>query len=98
MDLNQIEAAIEAILFASGAPVEISRIVKAIEIDEKTLISIMSRLNDKYSESNCGITLIRLDDKYQLCTKSELSNYVKVALVNPSIFVPLILILLIFFN
>ena len=35
MEIKQYQAAIEAILFASGEPVELSRLAAAIELDEE---------------------------------------------------------------
>lgn len=64
-DLN-IKAAIEAILFANGSSVETKRIAQALEITESQAQEHISALIDDYNSANRGITIIKLDDAYQM--------------------------------
>ena len=75
MEIKQAEAAIEAILFASGDAVEITKIAKAIEQDTDTTKKILMHMMDRYEEEDRGIRLIELDRSYQLCTKQECYEY-----------------------
>ena len=44
MDLRELEAAIEAILFASGEAIDIDRICVALELDKETAEQILQKL------------------------------------------------------
>jgi len=80
LTFKELRAAAEAVLFASGEPIEAEKIAEALEISaedvEKLIASIIDELNDR----NSGICIIKLDDKYQMCTRLELAKYVRNAL------------------
>lgn len=75
MKIEQYEAAAEAILFAVGDSVELSRIADALEVNEREARVIMERLMDRYRQENHGIQIIELDHAYQMCTKTEWYDY-----------------------
>ncbi len=75
MDRREAEAAIEAILFAVGDSVETEKIAKAIEQDTETTKKIIGHMMERYREEDRGIQITELEDSYQLCTKSELYEY-----------------------
>lgn len=75
MDRKEAEAAIEAILFAVGDSVETEKIAKAIGQDRDTTKKIIYHMMDRYREKDRGIQIIELEDSFQLCTKSELYEY-----------------------
>lgn len=64
-------AAIEAILFSMGEAVEIGRIAKAIDCDEKTTYRLLHEMMQSYQEEERGIQIVELEKSYQLCTKKE---------------------------
>lgn len=72
MELKQIEAQIEAILFTIGEAVELERIAGAIDHDEETTRRIIHNMMDQYEEEERGIHIIELDGAFQLCTKSAM--------------------------
>lgn len=74
---TNIEAAIEAILFASGEPLEIKRLADVLDLDEKLLSEHMNTLKQRLSEDTSGIRLIKLKDKYQLVSKSRYAGLVR---------------------
>ncbi len=76
MDIREVQGAIEAILFAAGDPVDIERLADIVDIDKKTLREILKRMMDEYTYDRRGIHIIRMEDSYQLCTRSEFSEYV----------------------
>ena len=71
---------IEAVLFAMGDSVELSRLNHVLEIPEKEISEIIAKMNDKYKRQDRGIYIVELEDAVQLCTKPELYEYlIKVA-------------------
>ena len=75
-ELN-IKSAIEAILFASGSPVELSRIANALEISEKQAEEQISVLIDDYNSAQRGITIIKLKDSYQMVSVKEYAPQIR---------------------
>ena len=74
---EQIRAACEAILFASGEPVEISRIAQALELDAEVVSGALWELSVMLDERQSGICLLRLGSKYQLCSRVEYAQQVR---------------------
>lgn len=68
---DEIEAAIEAILFAMGETVSMSQLTMALALNEKKLRSIVQNMMNRYNEENRGIRIIEIEDGFQLCTKNE---------------------------
>ncbi len=80
LEIDKLEAAIEAILFAMGESVELHKIANAIEHDDNTTRKVIRNLSNKYLEENRGIRIIELNNAYQLCTKVEMHDYlIKIA-------------------
>lgn len=80
MERIQAKAAIEAILFAMGESVEISRLADAIGEEVKTTEDILEEMAREYEQENRGIAITRLESAVQLCTKAEMYEYlIKVA-------------------
>lgn len=80
MEEKKIMAVIEAVLFAMGDSVELSRLNHVLEIPEKEIREIIAKMNDKYKRQDRGIYIVELEDAVQLCTKPELYEYlIKVA-------------------
>ena len=74
---EQIRAACEAILFASGEPVEAARIAEALELDIETVTGALWELTRTLDERGSGICLLRLGSKYQLCSRTEYAQQVR---------------------
>lgn len=70
-------AAIEAILFASGASVEVSRIAEALEISEKQAIEYAEALIEEYKAADRGITILRLDNSFQMISNKEYAPQIR---------------------
>ncbi len=80
MEEKRIMAVIEAVLFAMGDSVELSRLNHVLEIPEKEIREVIARMNEKYKKQDRGIYIVELEDAVQLCTKPELYEYlIKVA-------------------
>lgn len=71
MDIDRIEAVIEAVLFTMGDSVEVEKLAAAIEHDVDTTIKIVHNMMDKYQAENRGIKIIELENAFQMCTKPE---------------------------
>ncbi len=67
---------LEAVLFAVGEPIEAERIAQALEIDLIVVENTLSELQKKYDETS-GLCLLKLDDKYQLCTKKVYADKIR---------------------
>ena len=75
VEIKKLEGVIEAILFAVGDSVELSKIAAAIEHDEDTTRKIIHQMMDKYVSEDRGIRILELEDSFQLCTKKEMYEY-----------------------
>lgn len=80
MKFSEGMAALEAVLFASGEPIELERLAQAAELERDIAEKMIDRLNDRYSESGSALTVARLGTSYQLMTRTEFSRYIKTAL------------------
>jgi len=68
---------IEAMLFAAGYPVEISKIAEILTVSDGEVKEIVYDLHREYEESGRGIQLVFVEDSCQLCTKEKYEGYVR---------------------
>ena len=80
MEIEHLEGAVEALLFAMGESVEVSAIAKAIGHDTETTRKIIRNMMLKYNAGDRGIKIIELENAYQMCTKEYYDYLVKLAL------------------
>ena len=80
MELKQLQAAIEGILFAAGDPVPVERICLALEQDRDTVNSVCQNLADEYRYDRRGIRLVRLENSWQMCSAPEYADVIRQAL------------------
>lgn len=73
-------AALEAVLFASGDPLEISKLAAVLEITPSEISELAEELADHYQEQGSGLRLLRLEDTLQLATRGEFAGTVRAAL------------------
>ena len=73
--IERTKAAIEAVLFAMGDSLELSKIAKAIGHDTETTRKILQTMMDDYRREDRGIQIIELENAYQRCTKQEDYEY-----------------------
>ena len=70
------EAAISAILFAMGDSVEIKKLAEAIGYSEEETKEMISRMKTKYERNkDFGLTIVELDNSIQMCSKTEMYEY-----------------------
>jgi segregation and condensation protein B len=80
MELEQLQRAIEAILFAAGERVEASRLALALETDVKDIIAAADALADELAFARRGIRILKLEKGYQMVSSGEMADYVTKAL------------------
>ena len=80
MEIKQYQAAIEAIVFASGEPVPVSRLALALELDEETTRRIAEDWMQDVNTRAGGMTALKLDDSFQLCSSKAYAGYVRKAM------------------
>lgn len=80
MDVKEKLGAIEAVLFASGEPVELFRLSEACQVDAGALPSMIRLINERYDDCGSGICIKKLDSSYQMCTREEFAPQIRTAL------------------
>lgn len=80
MKLSELEAAVEAVLFASGEAVELDRIAEVLELDKLKALELVESLADKLRQQESALQILRLEDKVQICTKKDYIEYIRRAL------------------
>lgn len=68
---NEIFAVFEAILFASGEPVEIEKIAEAVELSLHDTMKLINEFEAMLKYSERGVTLVYINESVQLATKAE---------------------------
>lgn len=80
MDLKQIKGAVEAMLFAHAEPVTAQRLAAVLEVEEDVVSRLLYALRDEYEAEDRGLTLLMLEDRWQLATKPAYGTYIKTIL------------------
>ena len=71
LELEKIEAAVEAVLFAMGDAVSVDKLAAAIGHDTETTRKLVHQMMDRYNSREGGLEIIELEDSFQLCTRKE---------------------------
>ena len=79
LEMKDIEAAVEGILFASGEPVAVDRICVALNMDRPTVEQVLQKLMDYYAYERRGIRLLKIDDSWQLCSAPDYAETIRKA-------------------
>lgn len=80
MNKNNMISKLEAMLFASGDPVEGSKLAEVLGVKVEIVQSLLENLANSYNENNAGICLVKIEDKYQLCTREQYADDVRALL------------------
>ena len=80
--LEKVTAAIEAILFAAGHPVEYSKISEVLGLSVRDVKNMVEAMSAEYNADNSprGVLLLMYPDSCQLATKEEFLPYIREAL------------------
>lgn len=77
MTFNQMRAAAEAILFAAGEPVETAKIAQALDIEIEDAETVLRSCAEQLDERESGVCLLKLGERYQLCTRQEYAENIR---------------------
>ena len=77
LETKEIESAVEAILFASGEPVQTERVCIALGLERPAAEQILQRLMDYYAFERRGIRLLHIEDSWQLCSAPDHADAVR---------------------
>ena len=80
MKTEEQQRIIEAILFAAGESVAVSRLAAVLETDEGEVRRAADELADYLAFERRGIRVVRLEDAYQMVSSGEMADYVTRAL------------------
>lgn len=75
MEKTKQTAVLEAVLFTMGEAVKISRLAEIIEATEDETIALVEDMKKRYDDDNHGVTINQIDDAYQMCTKTQMYDY-----------------------
>lgn len=76
MEQSELQRIIEAILFAAGERVEISRLSATLEVDPKDIVDAVDALANELAYERRGIRIIRLEQGYQMVSSGEMADYI----------------------
>ena len=79
MEMREVEAAIEGILFASGEPVQTDRVCVALDLDRPTVEQVLQKLMDTYAYERRGLRLVRMEDSWQMCSAPDYADMIRKA-------------------
>jgi len=77
MELSRAVSIVEAVLFAAGDSVSLTKIREILETDEQTAKSVITHIIDDYDYNRRGLKIIRLGENYQMCTRDEYFDYIQ---------------------
>ena len=80
MEREELQRAIEAILFAAGERIDATRLAMALETDVDEIIAAADALADTYAYERRGIRILRLEKGYQMVSSGEMADYITKAL------------------
>ena len=77
---KKLIAVLEAVLFTMGDSVEVRKLMEITETAKEEVEDALEVLARKYQAEESGISLVRLENAVQLCTKAEYYEYlIKIA-------------------
>ena len=79
-DTRKLKAVLEAVLFASGEPLDIEKTAKTLLVDKESIVNCLGEIKEEYDGENHGIELLNLAGKYQFATKEEFAPEIRAVL------------------
>ena len=76
MEIKEIKAIIEAMLFSTGREVSDRELMGILELNKEQLENIMESLQFDFQSQNRGVEIIKVNNAYQMCTKKEYYEYI----------------------
>ncbi len=79
-EIKNLEAAIEAILYAAGHPVTYAKLAEVLGLSAKDTKRMVRHMAEAYETPGHGISLLIFDESCGFCTKEEFAPYIREAL------------------
>ena len=81
-ELGNIEAAIEAILYAAGYPISYQKLSEVLGVGVKDVKKLVKLMSERYNSpsSEHGIAMLVFEESCQFCTKEQFAPYIREAL------------------
>lgn len=76
MEQEELTRVLEAILFAAGERVEVSRMAQVLETDPEDITRALDKLADDLAYNRRGIRILRLENGYQMVSSGEMADYI----------------------
>lgn len=80
MEFEELQRAIEAILFAAGERLDIARMAAALTADPSDVEQAVDALANEYAFQRRGIRILKLEKGYQMVSSGEMADFVTKAL------------------
>ena len=80
MEQIEIEAMLEAVLFAHADPIGPEKLAAVLELPQSLVARGLEELQKRYRRPESGLELLRLGDHWQLATKNQYGPWVRKAL------------------
>lgn len=81
MGKERMKAILQSILFTMGESVSLDRLAQVLEIKPKECKKLLEEMKAEYdADENQGITIMELEGSYQMCSKTEMYDWlIKIA-------------------
>ena len=76
MEIEKNKGIIEAILFSAGRIVSEEELMIGLELPKEDIQTIISSMQEDYKKQNRGIEIVRVENGYQMSSKTELYEYI----------------------
>ena len=76
-DPDEMEALVEALIFANGEPLGISDIMDTAKISQDAAETAMARIQEKFSKDNSGFEVVKVAGQYQFRTKQQFAPFIR---------------------
>jgi segregation and condensation protein B len=78
MEKSELEAVIEAVLFASGEPITMKRLQEVLEgVEKADLKKALDALMESYQSGHRGLQIIEIAHGYQIVTRHQFAPFLK---------------------
>lgn len=77
MEKNRYRAAVEALLFASGDPVEPEQLAQALHTDTLQICGVLEQLQAEYDRQGRGICLLQLEGRWQMAARPQFAGSIQ---------------------
>ncbi len=78
MDIDEVKAGVEAIVFAAGEPVPVARIAEALDVEKSMVRRAADALVPEYEKR--GINLLWLEDSLQFASEPQYEPFIRAVL------------------